>query len=161
MHAVENYNNGAYSNAIAGWEVGNEPNLSYQYLGDNTYYTGASDPDTVSSAPRYYVVGLDNAENYARYLASVSESVASVEQALGKNIILIGAGIGHNDYAYMDRMFTTLEALDANVDAFSIHPYTMYDYPSPQSGRPTDWVPTPDGTNDTGWNYYHNFQQSL
>ena len=56
VEAVESYNNGQYSNVIAGWEVGNEPNLSYQYMGDNAYYNGNGDPYAPEYAPRYWVV---------------------------------------------------------------------------------------------------------
>ena len=144
------------TDAIAGWEVGNEPNLTYQYTGN--YYGGAGDP----SNPRYYAVSTDNAVYYAQYLNAVSVAIKGVEASTGKNIPVIGAGIAHNDYAYMDTMFATLKSLGADIDGFAIHPYTTYDYNAshPQSGRPTDWVPTPTD-NTSGWDYNFNFQGAL
>ncbi|WP_153768012.1 Ig-like domain-containing protein [Labrenzia sp. CE80] len=145
-----------YADTIAGWEVGNEPNLSYQYTG--TYYGGQGDP----SHPRYYAVSTDNAEYYARYLHAVDEAVKGVEASLGQDIQVIGAGIAHNDYAYMDTMFATLKNLGADIDAFAIHPYTTYDYyaSQPQSGRPTDWIPNPTDA-ASGWDYNFSFQGAL
>ncbi|CUX30956.1 MULTISPECIES: Ig-like domain-containing protein [Agrobacterium tumefaciens complex] len=145
-----------YSDVIAGWEVGNEPNLSYRYTG--TYYSGKGDPNH----DRFYAVSVENAEYYARYLHAVNETVKGVENSLGQNIKVIGAGIAHNDYAYMDTMFATLKHLGADIEGFTIHPYTIYDYnaTSPQSGRPTDWVPNPVDT-PSAWNYYHSFQGAL
>ncbi|WP_420410956.1 Ig-like domain-containing protein [Roseibium sp.] len=146
----------SYTSSIAGWEVGNEPNLSYQYTG--TYYGGQGDPNH----PRFYAVSTDNADYYARYLHAANEAVKTVEATLNQNIKVIGAGIAHNDYAYMDTMFATLSTLGADVEAFAIHPYTTYDYyaAQPQSGRPTDWIPNP--TNSaSGWDYNFSFQGAL
>jgi hypothetical protein len=145
-----------YAGTIAGWEVGNEPNLSYQYTG--TYYGGEGDPDN----PRFYAVSTENAEVYAQYLHAVNEAVKGVETSLAQDIKVIGAGIAHNDYAYMDTMFATLDSLGADIDGFTIHPYTIYDYnaTNPQSGRPTDWVPNPADA-ASSWDYYHSFQGAL
>jgi len=142
--------------AIAGWEVGNEPNLSYQYTG--TYYGGEGDPNH----PRFYAVSTENAEAYAGYLHAVNEAVKGVEATLGQDIKVIGAGIAHNDYAYMDTMFATLDNLGADIEGFIVHPYTIYDYNAvtPNSGRPTDWVPNPVDP-ASSWNYYHSFQGAL
>ncbi|TYC78824.1 tandem-95 repeat protein [Stappia sp. BW2] len=144
------------TDTIAGWEVGNEPNLSYQYTG--TYYGGEGDPNN----PRFYALSTENAEYYARYLHAVNEAVKGVEADLGQEIKVIGAGIAHNDYAYMDTMFATLKNLGADIDGFTIHPYTIYDYnaTTPQSGRPTDWVPNPTDA-ASSWDYYHSFQGAL
>jgi len=145
-----------YEDTIAGWEVGNEPNLSYQYTG--TYHGGEGDPNN----PRFYAVSTDNAEKYAEYLHLVNEAVKGVESSLGQDIKVIGAGIAHNDYAYMDTMFATLKNLGADIEGFTIHPYTIYDYnaTTPQSGRPTDWVPNPTDA-ASSWDYYHSFQGAL
>ena len=144
------------TDTIAGWEVGNEPNLSYQYTG--TYYGGEGDPNN----PRFYALSTENAEYYARYLHAANEAVKGVEADLGQEIKVIGAGIAHNDYAYMDTMFATLKNLGADIDGFTIHPYTIYDYnaTTPQSGRPTDWVPNPTDA-ASSWDYYHSFQGAL
>lgn len=148
---------GQYADTIAAWEVGNEPNLSFQ--NDGVYHGGAGDP----AASRFYVVGLDNADAYARYLHSAGSAVAQVEARLGQPITVVAAGIAHNDYAYMDRMLSTLENLGGEgIDGFSVHPYTTYDYnyQDPSSSRPTEWV----GDEATGaqrWDHYHSFQGAL
>ncbi|MGX7743995.1 hypothetical protein [Rhodopseudomonas parapalustris] len=145
-----------YADTIAGWEVGNEPNLSYQYTG--SYYNG-SDPTAPSDSPRYWTVSTDNAEWYATYLDKVADKV----HAIDPDIKVIGAGIAHNDPAYMDAMFDKLQTLNANVDGFSVHPYTTYADDaftggSPASGRPTDWIESP---TSEPWNHYFSFQGAL
>ncbi len=147
---------GQYASTIAAWEVGNEPNLSFQ--NDGVYHGGEGDP----SASRFYVAGLDNAEAYAKYLSSASNAVAQVEASLGQSITLVAAGVAHNDYAYMGRMLSTLSSLGGSVEGFSIHPYTTYDYnyQDPASSRPTEWI----GTEASGverWDHYHSFQGAL
>ena len=146
-----------YVSAIEGWEVGNEPNLSYHFLGDTTYHDANGDPN----APRYWVVSQDNAQYYADYLAAVANKVSALELKFGYDIKVIAAGIAHNDVAYMERMFQTLDNAGAQIDAFAVHPYTFYSWPDPQSGRATDWVSTPDGVQANDWNYYHSFQGAL
>ncbi len=143
------------TDVIRGWEVGNEPNLSYEYT------PGYQDYDF--SKNRFFTVSTDNAEYYANYLHAANEAVKVVENRLGISIDIIGAGIAHNDAAYMDRMFETLSYLGADIDGFSIHPYTTYDlaYTDPASGRPTDWVINPDLSDGNSWDYYHNFQEAL
>lgn len=145
-----------YAGSIAGWEVGNEPNLSYQYTG--SYYNG-SDPTAPSDSPRYWVVSTDNAEWYATYLDKVADNVHAIEP----DIKVIGAGIAHNDPAYMEAMFDKLQTLNADVDGFSVHPYTTYaddafSGGSPASGRPTDWIESP---SSEPWNHYFSFQGAL
>lgn len=146
-----------YSSTIEGWEVGNEPNLSYQYFNDNTYFGANGDP----AAPRFWVVSQNNAQYYAEYLIAVSNRIGVIEQSLGYNVKIIAAGIAHNDAAYMERFFQTLDNAGAQIDAFAVHPYTFYSWPDPQSGRATDWVPTPNGVRANDWNYYHSFQGAL
>ncbi len=145
-----------HAHLIAGWEVGNEPNMSYQFTG--VYHGGEGDPDH----PRFYAVSTDNAVQYAGYLNAVNEGVKAVETSLGQKITVIGAGVAHNDYAYMDAMFATLKYLDADIDAFAIHPYTTYDHngAQPQSGRPTDWIPNPTDAL-SAWDYNYSFQGAL
>ncbi|WP_195164516.1 calcium-binding protein [Mesorhizobium sp. NBSH29] len=147
---------GQYASTIAAWEVGNEPNLSFQ--NDGVYHGGEGDP----SSSRFYVVGLDNAEAYARMLSSASNAVSQVEASLGQSITLIAAGVAHNDYAYMDRMLSTLSSLGGSVDGFSIHPYTTYDYHyrDPSSSRPTEWIGA-EGAGAEQWDHYHSFQGAL
>ncbi len=143
-----------HAGAIAGWEVGNEPNLAYRYTGETI--------DADLGHHRYYAVSLDNADFYARYLDAVDRRIDALNAANGLDIKIIGAGIAHNDAAYMERMFKTLKSLDASVDGFAVHPYTTYDsdYVSPQSGRPTDWVEAP-ADPARSWNYYFSFQGAL
>lgn len=145
-----------YAGVIAAWEVGNEPNLSFQ--NDGVYYGGEGDP----AASRFYVVGLDNAEAYAKYLSSASNAIDQVEARLEQSITLVAAGVAHNDYAYLDRMLSTLSSLGGSVEGFSIHPYTTYDYnyQSPASSRPTEWIGN--GVTDAErWDHYHNFQGAI
>ncbi|MBK8455942.1 MAG: hypothetical protein IPL47_01540 [Phyllobacteriaceae bacterium] len=91
-----------YASVIAGWEVGNEPNLSYQYTG--TYWNG-DDPTVSADTPRNFAVSVDNAEWYATYLDAVADAV----HAYDPSINVIGAGIAHNDVAYMQEFFATLQ----------------------------------------------------
>lgn len=146
---------------IQSWEVGNEPNLSYEYI-----QSGFVQADFVND--RFYSVSTQNAQYYAEYLNAVANKVAVVEANLGVNIDVIGAGIAHNDYDYMDTMFATLANLNAsNIDGFAVHPYTTYadDFylpgGQPDSGRPTDWIPNPDNGNSESWDYYYSFQGAL
>lgn len=149
----ENYSQ--YESTIAGWEVGNEPNLGDLYTG--RYWD--DDPNAPVDAPRYYSVSLDNAPKYASYLAQVAQKV----HAYDDGIKVISAGIAHNDKAYMDAMLSELRRLDADIDGFALHPYTTYasnafDGGSPASGRPTDWVPSPTAQ---PWEHYYSFQGAL
>lgn len=68
---------------------------------------------------RFYSVSTQNAQYYAEYLNAVANKVAVVEANLGVNIDVIGAGIAHNDYDYMDTMFVTLKNLNASNCASS------------------------------------------
>jgi hypothetical protein len=142
------------ASVIAGWEVGNEPNLSYQYEGS------FAEEDVANS--RFYTVSLENAELYARYLDAVDRAVDAAEGRLGHEIDVIAAGIAHNDAPWMDRMLGTLAQLGSSVEGFAIHPYTTYDYhyTTPQSGRPTDWAEAAsDGS--SSWDLYFSFQAAL
>jgi Ca2+-binding RTX toxin-like protein len=145
-----------YADTVAAWEVGNEPNLSFQ--NDGVYYSGSGDP----TASRFYVVGLDNAEAYAKFLNSASNAVQQVEVNLGQTIEVVAAGVAHNDYSYLDRMLSTLSNLGGSIDGFSIHPYTTYDYnyQSPASSRPTDWIPA-EGSGAEQWDHYFSFQGAI
>ena len=173
-----------YADTIQGWEVGNEPNLSYVYTDNVTSSTaeaiysegedgilGTADdviiPGIVNDVTnnRYYSTTIENGEWYAEYLHATNEAINTLNitvngSALDVNVI--GAGIAHNDVAYMDAMFAKLDALGADIDGFSIHPYTTYaeDYSAPDSGRPTDWVGSPTN-NSESWDYYYSFQGAL
>ncbi|MEM8812987.1 MAG: hypothetical protein AAGF59_10250 [Pseudomonadota bacterium] len=139
-------------NTIVGWEVGNEPNLSYDYQPGYTVEDLANN--------RFYSVSIENATWYADYLHATKQAIAGL--SLGFDVPVIGAGIAHNDAAYIEALFTRLESLNATVDGFSVHPYTVYDYlyQDPASGRPTDWVADPvDGS--SSWDYYYSFQGAL
>jgi Ca2+-binding RTX toxin-like protein len=153
--------NAAYPNhasTIAGWEVGNEPNLSYNYYGETTIYQG-TDPN--ATLPRYFTVPLVQANYYADYLAQVANQVHTINS----NIKVIGAGIAHNDPLYVATMLARLQTWNTQVDGFAVHPYTNNPTAaasgSPQSGRPTDWVenPTQPGVNGVAYNY--SFQGAL
>ncbi|WP_367716547.1 calcium-binding protein [Nitratireductor sp. GISD-1A_MAKvit] len=148
---------GEYASTIAAWEVGNEPNLSFQ--NDGVYHGGEGDP----VASRFYVVGIENAEAFAKYLHSAGSAVSQVEAKLGQKISVVAAGIAHNDYAYMDRMLVTLNSLGGDgIDGFSVHPYTTYDYnyQGPSSSRPTEWIGD-EATAGAQWDHYHSFQGAL
>ncbi|MEM7069258.1 MAG: hypothetical protein AAF478_10265 [Pseudomonadota bacterium] len=141
---------------IEAWEVGNEPNLTYQF--EPGYVTGDYEND------RFYATTVENAQHYARYLESTAREIAAIESELGVEINVIGAGIAHNDYDYMDTMFATLDSLNAtNIDGFTIHPYTTHseNLQDPSSGRPTDWIPNPDNGNAESWDYNFSFQGAL
>jgi len=140
---------------INGWEVGNEPNLSYDY-------TGSGYEDYNVEDARFWTVRTDNAEKYAEYLAATSTAIKSI----GNDIPVYAAGVAHNDVRYLETLFSSLEKLDADLDGFSIHPYTTYaidehgNIQGPESGRPTDWI---GGTSTTAeaWDYYYSFQGAL
>ncbi len=146
---------GAYAHVVAGWEVSNEPNLSF--MNDGVYYAG-KDPN----APRFWSVGLDNARDYGVFLNAAQQAVDRAEVATGQSIQVIAAGVAHNDPAYFERVLQTLASLGGNVDAFAVHPYTTYDYSyqTPHSGRPTDWIPEPD-TMANQWDFNFSFQGAL
>ncbi|MCP4074377.1 MAG: hypothetical protein GY742_22045, partial [Hyphomicrobiales bacterium] len=141
-----------YSDTIEGWEIGNEPNMSHEYVPGYVKWDVANN--------RYWSVSIENGEWYAEYLHATNEAI----NALGLNIDVnvIAAGIAHNDKAYMEAMFARLDSLDASIDGFNIHPYTTYqsDYLTPESGRPTDWTAQPTG-NSESWDYYYGFQEAL
>lgn len=140
------------SSVIEAWEIGNEPNLTYDYNG-----LGVSND---IADYRWYVVDESNAELYAQYLAATAQAI---EAAAGSNVKVIAAGIAHNDPSYMERMFSTLQSLGADIDGFAIHPYTTHslDYQNRSSGRATDWVPNPERGNAAAFDYNFSFQGAL
>ena len=148
-----------YADTIEAWEVGNEPNLDYAYYGDSTYYDDAGDPD----APRFWAVDAEQGANYAQYLALTASAISNVEQSLNQDIKVIAAGVAHNDEAYLEAMFSQLQSMNAEIDGFTIHPYTFYsyDFTDPASGRPSEWVADPDASESDAWDYYHSFQGAL
>ena len=74
-----------YSDLVDSWEVGNEPNLTYQF---------SPGYDTLDfSDHRFYSVSVENAQFYAQYLAVTAKEIAAVENSLGIDINVIGAGI--------------------------------------------------------------------
>lgn len=110
-----------YADTIQGWEVGNEPNLSYEYT------PGYVETDYADN--RFYSVSVENGEWYAEYLHATNEAINTLNitvngSALDVNVI--GAGIAHNDVAYMDAMFAKLDVFGADIAGFSIHSYTTY-----------------------------------
>lgn len=147
-----------FADTVLAWEVGNEPNLSFQ--NDGSYYGGGGDP----SAPRYYVVDLSNADHFATLVHAAQQAVDNVEQTLGQTIKVMSGGIAHNDYFYFERFLEKLAVLNADIDGFSVHPYTThaqdaYQTQSPESGRATDWVPN--YQYDGAWPHYHSFQGAI
>ncbi len=137
---------------IEGWEVGNEPNMTYQYV------DGYVEADLANQ--RYYSVSVENGEWYAEYLHATNQAIKALD--VDVDISVIAGGIAHNDVAFAQAMFARLQALGAEIDAFSLHPYTSYDYSyaTPESGRPTDWVGNPVG-DAQAWDHYYSFQGAM
>ncbi|CCO49312.1 putative Glycoside hydrolase fused with Serralysin-like metalloprotease [Vibrio nigripulchritudo SOn1] len=148
-----------YRDTIAGWEVGNEPNMGFQ-AEDGGYVV------TDSNTHRYYAVSLANAAHYANYLAYTAKAIDALQ--LGYEVNVIGGGIAHNDVPYLNTYLSTLSQklteLGTSVDGISIHPYTTYirTFTSPESGRPTVWVDVPEaGAHVASWDYHYSFQGAL